>query len=121
MTAAETNRQIALEWIDAFNKHDLEKLLDLYNENAKHYSPKLKIRFPETNGLLTGKPSLRKWWADAFQHIPTLQYNLLNLIVNEHQLLMEYKRIVENEPDMMVAEILEIENGLIISSRVYHG
>jgi hypothetical protein len=34
---------------------------------------------------------------------------------------MEYVRSIHNEPDMLVAEVLEIKDGLIIASRVYHG
>jgi hypothetical protein len=34
---------------------------------------------------------------------------------------MEYIRTVANEPDMLVAEVLEIKDGLISASRVYHG
>jgi hypothetical protein len=33
---------------------------------------------------------------------------------------MEYIRSVDGEEQMMVGEVLEIINGLIISSRVYH-
>ena len=115
------NETIANHWMDAFNEHDLEKLLSLYAENARHFSPKLKTRQPATNGWIEGKPTLRTWWADAFDRLPTLQYHLKNLIVNDQQVLMEYERTVEHEPPMMVAEILEIENGLIVKSRLYHG
>lgn len=34
---------------------------------------------------------------------------------------MEYIRKVSGEPDMNVGEVLEIENGIIVASRVYHG
>jgi hypothetical protein len=34
---------------------------------------------------------------------------------------MEYIRTVENEADMLVAEVLEIKENRIIASRVYHG
>jgi hypothetical protein len=34
---------------------------------------------------------------------------------------MEYIRQVEGEDDMDVAELLEIEKGKIVFSRVYHG
>jgi hypothetical protein len=34
---------------------------------------------------------------------------------------MEYIRQVENETDMQIAEVLEVKNGKIIASRVYHG
>ena len=40
---------------------------------------------------------------------------------NDERVFMEYIRHVENEPDMLVAEVLEINNGLIVASRVYHG
>jgi hypothetical protein len=34
---------------------------------------------------------------------------------------MEYIRMVENEENMLVAEVLEIKEGRIVFSRVYHG
>ncbi len=115
------NISIAQKWFDAFNEHDLEKLLSLYDDNAQHYSPKLKIRQPETNGMVSGKPALREWWQDAFDRLPTLNYRYTTLTANNERVFMEYIRHVEHEPDMLVAEVLEIKNGLIIASRVYHG
>ncbi len=66
--------RIAEEWFDAFNAHDLEKLLTLYSDDARHYSPKLKLRRPGTNGYIVGKEALRQWWQDAFERLPTLRY-----------------------------------------------
>lgn len=117
----EQNKQVANKWIDAFNKHDLEKLLTLYSPDAVHHSPKLQLRQPETGGKIRGREAMRSWWADAFERLPTLSYELVNLVTDEHQVFMEYKRTVAGEPDMMVAEILEIEAGIIVRSRVYHG
>ena len=121
MNKAQFNKQVALKWIAAFNEHDLEKLLGLYAEVAVHYSPKLKIRKPETNGWISGKYELRAWWKDAFSRLPSLQYKLENLIIEDDQIVMEYQRKVEKEPDMLIAEILEVQDGLIVKSRVYHG
>lgn len=112
---------IAVEWMDAFNAKDLERLLSLYHDNAEHYSPKLKIRKPETNGLVTGKAAMREWWQDAFDRLPTLFYKITSLTANDRQVFMEYVRELENEEDLLVAEVLEVENGKIIASRVYHG
>jgi predicted SnoaL-like aldol condensation-catalyzing enzyme len=114
------NEQIALLWFAAFNEHNLEKLLTLYDDNAKHYSPKLKIRQPETEGWIVGKDALRTWWADAFERLPTLHYKLNKLTANHERVFMEYTRQVEGEEDMLVAEVLEIEER-IVESRVYHG
>ena len=116
-----TNKQIALQWFKAFNDHNLESLLSLYHENAQHYSPKLKVRQPETNGLIKGKASLRLWWKDAFDRLPTLKYEVIKLTADDEQVFMEYIRHVDGEDNLSVGEVLQIENGLIVFSRVYHG
>lgn len=115
------NLSIAHAWFEAFNSHNLEKLLSLYDEDAEHYSPKLKIKHPETNGLIKGKNELNTWWQEAFNNLPTLHYKVTSLTANDHRVFMEYVRSVANEPDMLVGEILEINEGKIIASRVYHG
>ncbi len=113
--------RIANDWLSAFNKHDLETLLALYADDAVHYSPKLKIRQPETGGFIKGKENLRTWWQDAFDRLPTLQYEATSLTANEDRVFMEYTRHVVGEPDMLVAEVLEVKNDRIVASRVYHG
>ncbi|MEQ1553563.1 MAG: nuclear transport factor 2 family protein [Ferruginibacter sp.] len=120
MNKQEYNKQVALHWFEAFNEHNLEKLLQLYDDNATHYSPKLKIRMPETNGLLIGKNELTAWWKDAFERIPNLYYNCTSLTANDDRVFLEYLRKVPGEVDILVAEVLEIDER-IIASRVYHG
>lgn len=115
------NLSIAHAWFEAFNTHNLEKLLSLYDEDAQHFSPKLKIRHPETKGLVTGKNALRTWWQDAFDRLPTLNYKVTSLTANDDRVFMEYIRTVTNEEDMLVAEVLEIKEQVIVASRVYHG
>lgn len=115
------NIAIANAWFASFNAKDLEDLLELYHDQAEHYSPKLKIRQPETDGLIKGKESLRKWWSDAFLRLPTLHYKILTLTANDERVFMEYIRQVEGEEDLRVGEVLEIQNSKIIASRVYHG
>ncbi len=118
---SQKNLSIAHAWFEAFNSHNLEKLLSLYDNEAEHFSPKLKIRHPETNGLVTGKNALRNWWQEAFDRLPTLNYKVTSLTANSDRVFMEYVRTVQNEEDMLVAEVLEIKEGVIVASRVYHG
>lgn len=118
---AEQNKQIAQKWFAAFNEHNLEKLLALYHEQAEHYSPKLKIRQPATGGLVKGKDALRQWWKDSFERLPSLRYEPVKLTADTEQVFMEYIRHVEGEEDLKVGEVLEIRNGMIVFSRVYHG
>ena len=73
------NYQIAKMWLQAFNEHHLENLLSLYDDDAEHYSPKLKIRKPDTKGLIKGKEAMHIWWQDAFDRLPDLTYQELQL------------------------------------------
>ncbi|MEJ0056829.1 MAG: nuclear transport factor 2 family protein [Bacteroidota bacterium] len=100
--------RIAQKWFAAFNDHNLEELLALYHDDAQHYSPKLKIRMPETKGLIKGKNALREWWRDSFTRLPSLQYEVIRLTPFEDRVFMEYVRRVNNEEDLQVGEVLEI-------------
>ena len=117
----ENLQSIAFKWFDAFNNHNLEQLLSLYDDDAEHYSPKLKIRKPETQGMIIGKPALREWWQDAFDRLPRLNYKVTSLTANGDRVFMEYVRSVDGEENMLVAEVLIVKEGKIIASRVYHG
>ena len=120
MSSTELN-EIAFKWFKAFNDKNLDQLLSLYDDNAEHFSPKLKVRHPETTGLIKGKKVLRAWWQDAFDRLPTLHYKPTTLTANDQRVFMEYIRTVADEPDMLIAEVLEIEGDQIVASRVYHG
>jgi ketosteroid isomerase-like protein len=117
----EQNLSIAHKWFDAFNQHNLDQLLSLYDDEAEHFSPKLKIKKPETNGLVKGKTALYEWWHEAFELLPTLHYRVTSLTANNDRVFMEYVRTVAQQEDMLVAEVLEIKDGKIVFSRVYHG
>lgn len=120
MKDAISNEAIANKWFDAFNRHHLEDLLALYDDAAIHLSPKLKIKFPETKGLVKGKEALRTWWQDSFARLPDLHYEVKTITANENRVFMEYLRQVSGEADFIVAEVLEITNGKIVKSTVYH-
>jgi ketosteroid isomerase-like protein len=117
----EKNLSIAHKWFETFNNKELDKLLSLYDDDAEHYSPKLKMKNPETQGFIKGKQALHNWWQSAFEALPDLNYQVTSLTSDENRVFMEYIRKVDNEENMLVAEVLEIKEGKIIFSRVYHG
>jgi ketosteroid isomerase-like protein len=120
-SASESLRSIATQWLDCFARADLEGLLALYADDAVHTSPKIRVRHPETGGVLRGKPALRAWWADAFARLPGLGYELVSLTADDDRVFMEYVRHAPGEPDLPVAEVLDVTGGVIVASRVYHG
>lgn len=117
----ENLQTIAFKWFDAFNNHNLDQLLSLYDDNAEHYSPKLKVQQPETKGFISGKNQLRAWWQSAFDQLPSLQYKPSSFTANNDRIFMEYTRSVDNQEPLLVAEVLVVRDGKITASRVYHG
>jgi len=112
---------IAERWLDCFARRDLDGLLALYADDATHTSPKIRVRHPDTGGLLRGKPALRAWWQDSFDRLPSLRYVLTALTADRDRVFMEYVRTLDGEPDLPVAEVLEVQGGVIVASRVFHG
>ncbi|HTL35541.1 MAG TPA: nuclear transport factor 2 family protein [Kofleriaceae bacterium] len=114
-------RSIAEKWLACFERRDLDGLLALYADDATHTSPKIRVRHPETGGLLRGKAAMRTWWADSFERLPSMQYVPVAITADRDRVYYEYIRKVDGEPDMPVCEVLDVRDGLIIASRVFHG
>lgn len=115
------NREIAEAWMRAFNAYDVDALVALYAEDATHTSPKIRALHPETAGLLVGKAALAKWWKDSNARIPSLRYEAVAYTADDQRVFMEYLRHAPNEAPLPVAEVLEVRDGRIVASRVYHG
>lgn len=108
-------------WLDAFNAHDVERLVSLYADDCTHTSPKIRALHPETGGKLVGKAALRAWWSDALSRLPGLRYELVCLTANPERVVLEYLRHAPNEAPMPVAEAFDVAQGRIVASRVFHG
>ena len=116
-----TLRSIAEQWLACFERRDLDGLLALYADDATHTSPKIRVRHPETGGLLRGKAAMRTWWQDSFDRLPSMRYLPTALTADSERVFMEYVRKVDGDADMPVAEVLEVRGGKIVASRVFHG
>ena len=113
--------EVARRWLATFNARDLDGLLALYAGDAVHMSPKLRAARPSTNGEIRGTAALRAWWEDSFARLPGLRYEARSLTADLERVWMEYARLLPGEPEMLVAEVLEVRDGLIRASRVFHG
>lgn len=116
-----TPAAVGQAWLDAFNAHDVERLLALYADDCTHTSPKIRALHPETGGKLVGKAALRTWWTDAIKRLPGLRYELVALTANEERVVLEYTRHAPNDAPMPVAEAFDVKQGRIVASRVFHG
>lgn len=112
---------IAHAWVDAFNAHDLARLVALYADDCTHTSPKLRALHPETGGKLLGKAALTEWFRDALRRLPDLRYELERVTATGERVFIEYVRHAGADAPLPVAEVFDVRDGRIAASRVYHG
>jgi len=83
--------EFARNWIDAWNSHDLERILSHYSEQFEMSSPKIIQIAGEPSGTLKGKDAVGKYWAKALELIPDLRFELVKVLIGVNSLTLAYK------------------------------
>lgn len=81
----------ALEWVEAWNSHDLDKIMIHYAENFEMSSPVIKQLMNEKSGILKGKKSIRAYWEKALKMNPTIHFELIKSYSGANSVVIHYK------------------------------
>ncbi|NLR70278.1 nuclear transport factor 2 family protein [Novosphingobium sp. ERN07] len=98
--------EFAQQWIDDWNSHVLERVLDHYSEDAEFRSPFAEKR--TGNGIVKGKAALRNSWGPAFALRPNLKFTLKNCFVGHRTLAIHYSDELGRE---VIETLVFDENG----------
>jgi len=93
MISREFGEKFAQEWIDAWNSHDLDRILSHYSEDFTMSSPYIAQIAGIESGSLTGKSSVRAYWAAALQKMPTLRFELVQTLVGADSVTIYYRGV----------------------------
>ena len=66
----------AAEWIDAWNAHDLDRILEHYADDVVFESPASTRITGDPSGRVVGKAALRDYWRQALERVPDLTFTL---------------------------------------------
>ena len=94
------------DWIEAWNSHDLERVLALYAEDSEMTSDKILALGLDASGTVRGKPMLRKYWTRAFELLPNLHFELIDVFVSPDSLVVFYR----NERGQKICEYLRLDD-----------
>jgi ketosteroid isomerase-like protein len=111
-------------WIAAFNAHDVEKIVELYTENAELFDSGMRY-------TRKGHHAIKKWFTQRFQQMPTIQYVPQNKFFNEKGAVVHWLAQGHTPPllrqrwlmrpfEVDGVSIFSIENGLIIWQHGYY-
>lgn len=85
-------RAFADEWIEAWNSHDLPRILSHYAEDFRFSSPFIVAVVGEPSGFLRGRDAVGAYWRKALARLPDLQFKLLTLYVGMTSIVIHYSR-----------------------------
>lgn len=110
------------DWLSAWNKHDLIRVLSMYSEDIEFSSPKIKVVFPDRAlSKITNKKDLEEYWTKALEKYPKLNFVLKESIFYNNKCLGEYYALLDEKTKTSVIEKFEMQDGLIIKSSAYYG
>lgn len=88
---AEEARAFAAEWISAWNARDVERVLAHYSEDVEFCSPLVATYAGEPSGKLRGKGALRAYWNKALGLLPSLHFELVDVLAGADALAIYYR------------------------------
>ena len=109
--------EFARDWIEAWNSHDLDRVLEHYDEDFEMSSPFIAAFAGEASGRLRGKPAIRRYWATALERVPDLRFELVEVLSGVHSLVIRYRG--HKGP---VAEVFRFgSSGKVVSASAHYG
>ena len=81
----------AADWIEAWNSHDLNRILSHYEDDFEMSSPVIVQMAGEPSGTLRGKAAVGAYWRKALALIPDLKFELLSFFVGANSIALYYK------------------------------
>lgn len=82
----------AKEWIEAWNSHDLDRILSHYSEDFEIWTPYIKIHMgPNSPDSLKGKEAVRAYWTKGLQASPPIKFDLLDAAESINSIGLYYK------------------------------
>jgi ketosteroid isomerase-like protein len=94
MISIEQAQQFAREWLEAWNSHDLDRLMSHFTEDFQMTSPFIVTLMNEPTGTITGKAKVRAYWAQALERIPALHFDLIEVLASVDSITICYHAVL---------------------------
>ena len=86
--------EFAKEWIEAWNSHDLDRILTHYSDDVEVTTPMIKIALGNDSGSLKGKEAVGVYWRQALIKLPDLHFELLDVATSVDSIALYYKSVM---------------------------
>ena len=82
-------REFAQDWVDAWNSHDLERILTHYDDEVILASP-VALRLLGGDGAVRGKAALREYFLRGLEAFPDIHFDLIDALWGTETIVVCY-------------------------------
>ncbi|WP_259068595.1 nuclear transport factor 2 family protein [Mucilaginibacter sp. X4EP1] len=109
--------EIVADWLDAWNCHDIERIMAHYAEDIEFIAQTVVKRWGKADGKLVGKAELRKHFEKGLELAPEIHFEVDQILWSPNGYAALYRR--ENNNQVLDAVELNAE-GLAIKVTAYY-
>lgn len=95
----------ALEWVEAWNAHDLDRIIEHYSENIHFSSPFIRRMGISESGVITNRADLKSYFQVALQKYTDLRFELYHILEGADSVVLFYKSV----NNLLSAEYMELD------------
>jgi ketosteroid isomerase-like protein len=103
-------RRFTDEWLDAWNRHDIDAILSHFHDDVVFTSPVALRIVGDSDGYVRGKDNLRAYWTEGLRRSGDLHFTLDSIYVGVDTLVINYR----NQAGGRVNEVLVFKDSLVI-------
>ena len=109
--------ELAHDWYDAWNAHDLDRVLSHYTDDVVFSSPFIAALGSNVSGALNGKEALRAYWERALKRYPDLHFEPIAQFYGVGSVTLHYRGV----EGVLAAEVLEVgSDGLVYRAAAHY-
>ena len=91
------SEKFAKDWIDSWNSHNLNDILNHYSEEIEITTPMIKLAGGIESGTLKGKEAVGEYWKKALAKIPDLKFELIDITESVESIALYYKSVMNKK------------------------
>ncbi len=108
--------EIARNWLEDWNAHDLDRIISHYAEEIVFISPMVVKLLDSPSRSIEGKSALRNYFDRGLTVYPELEFKAIEILVGVSSLVIYYRSV----KDLLAAEFMEINQQSLITKANAH-
>ena len=97
-------RELADHWVEAWNSHDLDRIMSHYEDDVVLVSPVAAKMLGDPSGKVAGKTALKSYFKRALEVYPNLSFQLVDVMWGLESVVLYYT----NQKGSKTGEYMEI-------------